>query len=84
MNEERLKEIEAVMAQPGFGWIDTTITDLVTEVRRLRGLLVKAEWTGGHEEEASGVQDTCLWCRSWVARGHTEACPAFKAKGVTR
>jgi hypothetical protein len=91
VTDEELKAIDekaGVYERDGMQFVHMPdVRALVAEVRRLRGLIKKAEWysgAGGFESEHG-----CPWCdsdgyyeSSHVGHGkHQEDCPAFTRNG---
>lgn len=85
MSEDELKAIEARHKEAfDLGDMrlthDTDVPELIAEVRRLRGLIKRAEWEG----MCCGC-NLCPWCGQRKGESpHTERCPAFTENGEVR
>jgi hypothetical protein len=81
-------ELAAIDGQVAAGWRfqPGPVPDLVAEVRRLRHLVLEAEWAGSYEAQGD-VCPACPWCggepKAYGSQpaGHEPACPAFPPKG---
>lgn len=92
MTDEELKAIEAIGTAASDAWdvhgmlagirgqarLAEQVPTLVAEVRRLRGLIKKAEWSS---REQTGCY--CPWCDHYADGKHTD-CPAFTESGEVR
>lgn len=77
MTDEELKAIEA----ESVGDCSNCML-LVAEVRRLKALVKKAEWSAGLE---FGMTDAgCPWCESEQGEPHCDECPMFTPTGDVR
>lgn len=91
LSEEELKRIENEGCGCAMYLPECVARDLVAEVRRLRGLLKRAEWAGYHEC-LGGDEGVCPWCDVEKVMGpigqppgqHEPSCPAFTTKGDAR
>lgn len=66
---------------------DASRARLVAEVRRLKGLVKGAEWSG-YAECLGGDEGVCPWCgnmrASLVGATHAATCHAFTPDGAVR
>lgn len=85
MPEEQLQKLEDRALRVENNSFADPVVGLIAEVRKLRALILKAEWNG----DAITQMDCCPWCCSGGPKdarssAHESDCAAFSAPGVVR